>query len=509
MSRKKIKIIGISCDDSQGDTLEMVKYGLEAAQRFAERLSDKIELETKLIDTGKMDVRACKCCDRRYEVPGLYKEPGKRPETWCVIEDDDMVDVFPEVDTAQGMLIGSPVVNSTFSAKFRLVWERFAYTIYQGGFTFLPIAPIAVDRTARGGLEICLQHMNDCIRWVEGLSVGWPQGAGVIAGPNGAMEDEYGKMLVRINAQRVVQFAAIFALAKEKLGDIFGREFVQYYHPPHGLETWWRGGPPDESKAAATQPPIIKKPLKILGLSAAHRPRRNTWYLVNLGLDTINDFAKRVPEVATIQTEMIDLARETINPLSRFAQRQRAQGGPPEPDKIEDLYQYESDCMKWLWPKLIESDGYFFGAPVFTSSYTSLFSMLLTRMGEAGKLGVFTDKPFAAATAATMLIGGQETCLQHMNDALRAMGMLSINWLIGATGVSGPPYGPSIYEDDGKTIGVQNDKYACWLTRINARRAVEWAIFREIARQELGELFDKEFIAAYAFANELERLALK
>lgn len=231
----------------------------------------------------------------------------------------------------------------------------------------------------------------------------------------------------------------------------------------------------------------------VLGISAAHRPNRNTAYLVQYGLDQVRKFGERISDVARLTTDYVDLAKETIQPACSA----RKGISCATPSRVEELYENAADCMRWLFPKLIEADAYIFGSAVFTSSFTSRFAQLLERMQPAVPFGVFTRKPFATVTAATMLIGGQETTLQHMNDILQSFEMLPVSWPIGSPGVSGPPYGQSIYEDDGSSIGVANDRYALWLARSNARRAAEWALYVKLGREELGELFEREFISSY------------
>ena len=239
----------------------------------------------------------------------------------------------------------------------------------------------------------------------------------------------------------------------------------------------------------------------VVGISCAHRPNRNTAYLVEYGLGQVDKFGERIKDVVELTTEFIDLANESIEP----ACQQPGAIVCAAPARLEEIYQDANDCMRWLFPKLIEADAYIFGSPVFTSSYTSRFAHLLERMRPAVPFGVFTRKPFATMTVATMLIGGQETCLQHMNDVLQSYEMLPVSWPIGAPGVSGPPYGQSIYEDDGASIGVEKDRYALWLARCAARRAAEWAIYMKLGQEELGETFEREFVPCYSTSPKWRR----
>ena len=239
MASEQIKILGISCDPLQGATLQAVRHALDAAVAFGRQLKGKVEVVTELIDAAPLQINPCLNCDRRYEIPSLYRDTKDREEGWCIIEDDEMLDVFDLLESSHGLIIGSPVQYGTYSSLFRLVWERFSYEIFRSAFTFLPVATIAVAEDARDGLELGLQQMNDCVRWVEGIPAGWPHGAAVVANLSDGTPDSHGEALLELNAQRVVEFAALFRLAKVRLGETFEREFIQFYHPPHGKESWW------------------------------------------------------------------------------------------------------------------------------------------------------------------------------------------------------------------------------------------------------------------------------
>lgn len=239
MASEQLKILGISCDPTRGATLRMVEQALDAAAQFGLQLKDKIEVVTELVDAAPLQINPCLNCDRRYEVPAIYKDPAEREEGWCIIEDDEMLDVFDSFETADGLIIGSPVKYGGYSSLFRLVWERFSFEIFQAAFTFLPVATLAVAEHAHDGLDIGLQQMNDCVRFVEGIPVGWPRGAAVVVRGDDGEADPYGMALTQLNAQRVVEFAALFRLAKRSLGETFEREFIQFHHPPHGKESWW------------------------------------------------------------------------------------------------------------------------------------------------------------------------------------------------------------------------------------------------------------------------------
>lgn len=218
-----------------------------------------------------------------------------------------------------------------------------------------------------------------------------------------------------------------------------------------------------------------KLKVKILGISCTHRKGRNTtWMLLN-ALKAAEKFGRRISEVAEIQTELVDLSF-------------RGKELEASIDSRDDYIARE------LIPKMAEADGIIFSAPVFNSSYPSRFILLIERMRRITEPGYFTNKVAGAMTIGYMIRGGQELCLQHMANCLRSLEMVPVDWGIGCTATSGPPYGPAPGEDDGTIIGVKNDKLALWQSTVVGRRVTEVALLRKAARKRLGSLYEKEFI---------------
>ena len=110
-------------------------------------------------------------------------------------------------------------------------------------------------------------------------------------------------------------------------------------------------------------------------------------------------------------------------------------------------------------PKVAEADGFVFGCPVYTGTCTSLFITVMERFKAGIWKGNFSNKPVASVTVGTMPLGGHESTLQQMNNVTRYLEMIPVSVGLGACGISGLPYGPLAADDDGKIIGVKNDKY--------------------------------------------------
>jgi len=231
--------------------------------------------------------------------------------------------------------------------------------------------------------------------------------------------------------------------------------------------------------------------IKILGISCGHRKGRNTAWMTLCALKAAEKACRRMDGMVDIEIELIDFAERKMKPCIDC-------GASCETDADDYECLIKDDYIATeLIPRMIEADGFVFGAPVFTGSYTSKFITLFERLRAHAKRGYFTNKPAVGVTTATMLLGGQETCLGFMDICMRAVGMIPVHWLNGATGVSGPPWGPLPGADDGTEIAAKNDRYGQWLSTVCGRRVAEMAVIQKIAKRRLGGLYDKEFIQTY------------
>jgi multimeric flavodoxin WrbA len=235
--------------------------------------------------------------------------------------------------------------------------------------------------------------------------------------------------------------------------------------------------------------------VKILGISCHHRRARNTAWLTLFALKAVEKFGKRISEVANIETEFIDLRERTKRVPSQSACR-----------KADDHYESEEEdyILSELIPKMAEADGFIFGSPVYTGSYTSKFITMCERLRVGVKHGYYSDKPAGCVSVATMPMGGQDRCLEAMEICTRALGMMPVHPLFGCSGTSGVPYGPICGDDDGTVIAVKNDRFAQWTSILVGRRVAEVAVMRKLARRRLGDLYRQEMIQRYTlpFGNE-------
>lgn len=231
-----------------------------------------------------------------------------------------------------------------------------------------------------------------------------------------------------------------------------------------------------------------KVKVKLLGVSCGHRKGRNTSWLTLFALKAAEKFGRRIHGVADIQVEFVDLSDKkeiSATPHSRLVNGQYEFSGS---DYITEV----------LMPKLAEADGYIFGSPVFTGSYTSTFIKLFEHLRAGIKDGYWTNKPAGSITVATMPLGGQERCLEYMDMCIRSVGMIPAHWLFGCAGISGIPYGPLAEDDNMREIAVKKDRYAQWTSILTGRRVAELAVIQKLATRHLDQIHSSEFIRSYS-----------
>jgi len=233
--------------------------------------------------------------------------------------------------------------------------------------------------------------------------------------------------------------------------------------------------------------------IKILGISCNHRKARNTAWLTLYALKAAEKFGGRINEVANIETEFIELG-----------DKKKAISNTPFSAIVNGQYRCISDdyITSELIPKMLEADGFVFGSPVFTGSFTSKFITLFEHLRAWATDGCFTDRPAGCVAVATMPMGGQDRCLEYMDMCVRTVGMIPVHPLFGCSGVSGIPNGPLPGDDDGTVIAVKNDRFAQWSAVLVGRRVSEVTVMKKLAKRRLGRTYDSEFIQKYSLPFE-------
>lgn len=241
-----------------------------------------------------------------------------------------------------------------------------------------------------------------------------------------------------------------------------------------------------------------KVKVKILGIAAAHRKGMNTAWLVQYALKAAEKVGRKLSEVATVETELVDIAGKLIRPCRNCEVRHMPNRGKPytgcDPTFLGCPIKDDYMALE-LMPKMREADAFVLGSPTYGLSVTSQFRRFAERVSPIMWQGAHRYKPAVSVTVGEMALAGQETCLSDINRMISGSEMICASWYLGVPGVSGPPFGPSPADKDYATrIGAKSHRYSQWLAVMNGRRVAELAIMIKIAKQHLGDLFEREFI---------------
>lgn len=236
-----------------------------------------------------------------------------------------------------------------------------------------------------------------------------------------------------------------------------------------------------------------KLEINLLGISCGHRKARNTAWLTLFALKAAEKACRRMGGLVDVNIELVDLGDPQKMIKSCIGCEE-----PCQPLRETGRCNIDDDYMaRELLPKIIRADGLILGSPVFTGSYTSRFITLFERLRGIRSPAELANKPAGTVTTATLVMAGQENCLGYMDACIRALGMIPVNWMNGATGTSGPPYGPLPGDDNGSEIAAKKDRRGQWGAFYVGRRVAEVSVMQKIARKKLGSLYEREFIQAY------------
>ncbi len=537
VEKVKIKVMGISCGHRGGrSTAWLTLYTLKAIEKFGRRINGVAEIETEFIDLSlpNKEIKLCPDCDKRCGVSnmGLSEEtPEMAHDFGCVIENDYLAkELLPKIREADAFIFGSAVFNLGYTSKFRSLFDRLRAYVRLGYFTNKPAGAVAVGATPMGGQESCLEFMNMGIQGLEMIPVPWLNGAtGVSGPPNGPLpadddgtqigvkKDRMAQFLAALVGRRVAEVILIQKVAQRRLGSLYKQEFIQLYHPPHGGSPWeWdRLDARDEDYVLSLDIDAVKdldgvviRPetrqgertrCKILGLSCSHKKGRNTAWLTLYALKAIEKFGRRVASVADFETEFIDIADKEIRPCLNCNQRYDIPNrgiswkGREMPQDFGCIIKNDYMASELL-PRIGEADGFVFGSPVSTYTFSAKFRLLLERFASNMFRGDISGKPTTNIAVGYGLNSGQETCLHAMNTIQRGIELIPISWPIGTPATSGPPYGSIVAHNDEKIITVKNDERSRSLAVLNGRRLAEFALMCRLAKKELGDICNQEFM---------------
>lgn len=185
---KKITVLGISGSPRVGATDFIVNFALE-------QLKKKANFETKYFTVAKKKINFCIHCD--------YCVKNKKG---CV-QKDDMNELYPLLESADGILIGTPIYQGTVSAQIKAVLDRCRALVAKNSEIFKNKvgAGIAVGGDRMGGQEIALQTLHNFYIISEMIPVGGGSWGANLGGTvwskdrlaEGAREDEEGQRTVK------------------------------------------------------------------------------------------------------------------------------------------------------------------------------------------------------------------------------------------------------------------------------------------------------------------------
>jgi multimeric flavodoxin WrbA len=135
-----MKIIGLVGSPRDGSTKLLVSLALKEC--------DKLGIDTELIHLGKMKIAPCNACDRC------------RTEGKCVIKDDFQA-VADKIETADGIIIGSPVYFGCVSAQLKAFMDRTRYIRRKEALKDKIGGAISTGGSRNGGQELVLRQIHN------------------------------------------------------------------------------------------------------------------------------------------------------------------------------------------------------------------------------------------------------------------------------------------------------------------------------------------------------------
>jgi multimeric flavodoxin WrbA len=245
-----------------------------------------------------------------------------------------------------------------------------------------------------------------------------------------------------------------------------------------------------------------KVKVKIVGFACNESPDWDVNWLVQYSLKAVERFGRRIRDVAEIETEFIDLSDKKIRHCLNCDERWEIpeSGRPWGKEGIPEGYKGCIIKNDWLakewWPRVHEVDGYIFGSRPSNFICTTKFRLLTERF-VAGGIWFRPDNSVTNAPAALIAVGysaraGQESSMMNMTSICKAVEMIEMSCLLGASAPSAFNSGNS-----GNETGIKVDAQAKRSAVFSARRVAEFAVMQKIARMELGDLYEKEFIHMY------------
>jgi multimeric flavodoxin WrbA len=193
-----IRLLGISGSPRKGSTEFSLSHGLDLARSLG-------DVETEFVSVRGKKIDFCLHCDYC-----IRKKKG------CV-QKDDMVDLFPKMEAADGWVLATPVYQGSVSGQLKAVMDRCRAIVARdpGALRNKVGAAIAVGGDRTGGQEPAIMtihafYLANQMIPVSGGPFGSNLGASVWSrdeGKEGAAADDEGMKSVRRTVERLVKVA--------------------------------------------------------------------------------------------------------------------------------------------------------------------------------------------------------------------------------------------------------------------------------------------------------------
>jgi len=164
-----MRVVGIVCSPRKGGNTEiLVKEALQAAQEAG--------AETTLISLAGKEITPCDAC-------GACEQTGI-----CIVE-DDMQDLYSELESADGLIFGTPVYFVNVSAQAKAVIDRTYAFLWSRKLRGKVAAALVVARRIGAGQVLSLLYTFFTVHRmvIAGGAVGYGREKGeVVHGPGGS-----------------------------------------------------------------------------------------------------------------------------------------------------------------------------------------------------------------------------------------------------------------------------------------------------------------------------------
>lgn len=154
MPQDAVRILGISAAHRKNrNTAYMVRVALEAAEEMG-------GVETEFIELWGRKIKYCIHCDKCLVEP--FECPVK----------DDMREIYPILDRADGIIFGVPVFIMGVTGIYRNFMDRLRKYVHTGGFLWKVGAAITVAYGRNAGQESTLSEVHTSIKALQMIGIG-------------------------------------------------------------------------------------------------------------------------------------------------------------------------------------------------------------------------------------------------------------------------------------------------------------------------------------------------